>query len=245
MSEILLLTATTGWGDYPTANANLAIPKAAYPALNKSADSIAGLLPNGWKIEVEKTGDLNGDGMADSVFVFRQNSEDNFVKNPGGFGEHRLDTNPRILGVAFRDKKSGRYNTVMNNHVLIPGREKPELSDPLNEVLLEKGVFSVNVGYFASTGSADMWNSKYTFKYSDNCFRLIGYDYIYVKRNTADLVDISINYLSGKASITTGDRETGKESVKWVKAPVGRRICIQDIGNGLEYETGLKFDLPY
>src|ERR1700756_5499038 len=46
---------------------DLAIPSVTYPALARHAPAPEGFVPAGWRIENEKSGDLNGDGRADIV----------------------------------------------------------------------------------------------------------------------------------------------------------------------------------
>src|ERR1700740_2772731 len=52
---------------------DLAIPSVTYPALARHASTAEGFVPAGWRLESEKSGDLNGDGRVDIVLVLRGN----------------------------------------------------------------------------------------------------------------------------------------------------------------------------
>src|SRR5262245_18638321 len=78
----------------------LQIPEAVYPGLPQRAASADGFVPAGWKLETQVSGDLNRDGIADLVLVLRENNPKNVIEHEN-LGENPLDTNPRILAIAF------------------------------------------------------------------------------------------------------------------------------------------------
>lgn len=79
----------------------LVIPPVTYPALVRHAQSVEGFLPMEWRIEIQKSGDLNGDGRDDVALVLRAIDDRNVIDTRGRGGTDNLDTNPRILAVAF------------------------------------------------------------------------------------------------------------------------------------------------
>lgn len=76
----------------------------------------------------QSQGDLNGDGVSDLLLVLRMNDPKNVVKNDG-LGPDELDTNPRMLVVAFADN-SKKYRLVVADHTLIPRHTNPRPSGP-------------------------------------------------------------------------------------------------------------------
>src|SRR5688572_4327878 len=85
---------------------DLEIPEAVYPALPRQAASAEGFVPAGWALESQVSGDLNGDGIADLALVLHEQNPANSVSHDA-LGEKPLDTNPRILAVAFGDPSGG------------------------------------------------------------------------------------------------------------------------------------------
>src|SRR5215213_11928261 len=78
-------------------------PPVVFPAIPAQAQTQADLVPKGWAVEMESRGDLNGDGVPDLMLVLHMTNPGNVVKNDG-LGASELDTNPRMLVVAFADK---------------------------------------------------------------------------------------------------------------------------------------------
>jgi hypothetical protein len=125
----------------------LEIPKAHYPQLPKYATAAKGFVPQGWALEIQKFGDLNGDGRPDLLLVLRENNPKNFVEHDG-FGASPLNTNPRILAVAFA-KPRGGYALAMQNHTVIERHVESNLSEVMDSGgvsivrgNLEKGVLA-------------------------------------------------------------------------------------------------------
>ncbi|NTV46202.1 MAG: hypothetical protein HGB11_06700 [Chlorobiales bacterium] len=211
------------------------LPKVTYPHLPRQAPSAEGFVPSGWKLELMKVGDLNGDGIADLLMVLHQNDPANLVPNKYGLGVDTLDTNPRILAVAF-GSKSG-YTLAAENHTLIPRRDSPTLDDPLEEggVNIGRGTLRVSLHLWASAGSWSTSNTTYTFRYQENCFKLIGYDRNELRRNSGETTDLSINYLSRKAKVVHGSIEDSKQDVKWKPVPNHPLLCMDEVGDGFEF----------
>lgn len=86
------------------------------------------------------TGDLDGDGRPDLALVLRQQDPVNVVRNDSGLGENPLDTNPRILAVAFA-RDAGGYVLALHNPTLIPRHDIPTVEDMLDEggVSIQRG----------------------------------------------------------------------------------------------------------
>ena len=128
------------------ASQELVIPPAVYPALAATAANAAAFAPQGWVVEAQAEGDLNKDGLADLAFVLHEANPGNVIKNPDGLGTSEIDTNPRMLAVAFRDGEA--YRLVLENHALIPRYETPTIEDPFNTdngLAISRGAVSVTL----------------------------------------------------------------------------------------------------
>lgn len=209
------------------------IPKVNYPVVAAEAVSGAGFVPKGWALESQAAGDLNGDGLPDLVLVMLDQDPHNVVSFDGG---DSLDTNPRLLVVALA-KKGGGYTRALQNHTLIERHEESNIDDPLQEPpTLSHGVFRVKLHFWASAGSWSGSERQFTFRYEGGCFRLIGYDYDHMMRDTQDTEVISINYLSGKVKQVSGNDQTGKSHTKWSVLPKQGPLCLDQIGDGLIFD---------
>ncbi len=217
---------------------DIEIPDAVYPDLPSQATSAEGFVPAGWALESQVSGDLNRDGIADLALVLHEENPANVVRNDDGLGETPLNTNPRILAVAFGRADSAGYALALENHTLIPRREVPTFDDPLSEggVAIERGTLRVTMGFFASAGSWATSTTTYTFRHQNGRFELIGFDRDATQRNTGEMTVTSINYSTGKAKLTSGNIESDDETVRWKSLPSREPVTIEQIGDGIEFE---------
>jgi hypothetical protein len=207
------------------------IPDVTFPGLTDKARSAEGFVPKGWKLESQDKGDLNGDHRADLLLVLRQTDPRNIVKNePDGLGPPELDTNPRILVVAFAEPTGG-YRLVLQNQALIPRHVDFILDDPLAGVSIRRGTFRVALSFFASAGTWSMSSTTYTFRYQNSCFQLIGYDQTETQRNTGETTSVSINYSTRQGERRAGTIDSDKMRVRKSRLPPGTPACIDKMGD--------------
>ena len=214
------------------------IPEVTWPVIPERGAADEFFLPQGWKQVERLVGDLDRDGRADMVLVFRMASAANRVKQPG-MGDETFDTNPWMLVVALREA-DGTYRRVVADHALIPRLEDPYMDEPLGEGGLEltaKGVLKVTLTWFRSMGGWTTWSHTFGFRFQDGCMRLIGFDRSEVARSTGETEDMSVNYLTGKGWVRKGSIEEKKprkgQPFQLKKNPV---VCLEAVGNGLEFQ---------
>ncbi len=216
----------------------LEVPEARYPPLPKLAPSSDGFVPRGWVIESQAEGDLNGDGLPDLLLVLRQDDPAFVVSNePDRPGMPELDTNPRILAVAFARIKGG-YELAVENHDFIPRYDTPTIDDPFAGAGIVDGAISIGLHFWANAGSWYTGDTTYFFKYRDHSFCLVGYHDYTTKRNTGEIWDVSIDYLVGEAQITIGnfsDEEAQDATYKksLAEAPLS---TLEEIGSGWDFQ---------
>ena len=208
------------------------LPQADYPELPAQAASATAFAPSGWRVEFNSLGDLNGDKLADLVMVMRETNPANEIKT----GVAKLDTNPRILAVAF-GRSSGNYVLAMANHSLIPRATDPNLADYLENgsVSIKRGTLRVTLHLFARAGGWSAGNIAYTFRFQNGHFELIGYDSNTVQRNTGATEAISINYSTRKMKISTGSIDRDEVKDHWQSLAPRPLLRIGQIGNGVEF----------
>ncbi|MCP2039888.1 hypothetical protein L1281_000467 [Neisseria sp. HSC-16F19] len=202
--------------------AALVLPALLLPAAAQ-ADDFAAHVPAGWQLTHTVRGDLNGDRRADAVLVLQQQDAAKIIGNDN-LGPNRLNTNPRVLKVLF--KEAGGYRLAAQSDELIPPEHSidvPCLQDPLldGDITADKGLLKVTLHYWLSCGSWGVAIDTYTFRWQQNRFRLIGLDHMEFMRNSGDKTSYSYNYLSGRKKVITGDNifEGGKPRTRWEKLP--------------------------
>lgn len=195
-------------------------------------------LKNGYVIFEEIYGDLNNDGIEDCILIVKGTNKKFFVVNR--FGE-KVDRNKRGIIVLF--KSNDEYNMVIENYACFDSENEdggvyfpPELS-----VSIEGGKLFLHYSH----GRYGYW--KYTFRFQDLDFNLIGYDEGYKSNSISDPIsdwvtfdEESINFLSKKKltrEVICAD-ENGKETVKeiWENIEVENLIKLSEIKDFYELE---------
>jgi len=216
-----------------------AILPASYPALVKHAGSIEGFVPMEWRIEIQKSGDLNGDGRDDVALVLRGLDERNIIDMRGQGRPENYDTNPRILMAAFANAAGG-YDLALENHTLIARTTEPSAQDPLDPngvqeggVEIMNGTLQVTFGYFAG----NMGRFTYTFRFDKTAFKLIGYDSVNVERYKGTIRQVSVNYVTRRMSRSAGLISDDKAKVTWTKLPAKPLLTMQQVGDGMAFKA--------
>lgn len=219
---------------------DLVIPPVTYPQLPKEGATPEAFVPKGWKLETKASGDLNKDGMDDLLLLLRMDEAKNVVKNEG-LGQDPFDTNPRILAVAFAGT-TAPFTLALENHTLIARTEDPVMDDPVGEsggIAIERGTLNVALYLFSSAGSWSTGTSTFRFRHGKRGFELIGYDSSTTQRNSGDVEEISINYLTRKVRISTGTIAEDELKAKWRTLPKQPLPLIQEIGDGLAFDPAI------
>ncbi|MEO9462320.1 MAG: hypothetical protein ABJ242_06250 [Marinomonas sp.] len=192
-------------------------------------------VPEGWKLYDKAIGDLDGDGRSDSVLIIQKNDPALVIRNKNGFGMDRYDSNPRKVLVILQDYP-GQYKLVAKGDAIIPDHDSPTISDPFENVRIEKGSLHLDIAFFANAGSWSMYNRRFQFRWDGKAMALIGFEMTYVHRASGEMNQTSVNYLSGKRKDSKGNIADSEENWKWSKVPKGTAHTLGSIGNGFEFE---------
>lgn len=164
-------------------------------------------LPKGYVVYEKIMGDLNKDNIEDCVLIIKGTDTSKIITD-----EYRgkLDRNRRGIIVLFN--KGGQYNLVTKNYDCFSSENEdggvyfaPELS-----VEISKGNLYFHYGH----GRYGYW--KYTFRFQNSDFELIGYD---ASDNRGPVInsETSINFLTKTKQIkvnTNENAESGQEVFK-------------------------------
>ena len=220
-------------------------PPVSYPAIVERASTKAGFVPEGWALEYDISGDLDGEADDDLLLLLKMQEPGNIVEHDG-LGTSPYDTNPRLLVVALSDANGG-YRRVLADHALVPRPDSPVMDDVLQEDpaaairIDRKRVFSISLSTWASAGTWFTGHRSLAFRWQQGCFRLIGLDDWSMHRASGETSEVSINYLNNRAWTRRGSVDDGGEGKKrWQRLSPREPICLEQIGNGFQFETGLK-----
>lgn len=212
------------------------IPPVAYPSLPAAGAAAQDFVPRGWRIQTRADGDLDGDLRADLALVLRSEDPANVILDT--MCEERFDTNPRILAILLA-RPDGGYRLATESHALIPRRENPcevdSFSDP-GQIAIERGTLRIDLERMMSAGGWDAGTATFRWRWRDEALRLIGFDYSNVRRNSGALSLLSINYLTGRVKISTGNIGTDREKVRWTTLRNRRAPTLGGIGDGLMFD---------
>jgi len=211
----------------------------------KNAKTIDGFIPKGWKQIASAKSDLNKDGTEDVAIVIENTDSKNFVVNEN-MGERKLNLNPRQLLVLFKDKISGNYSLAILQDSFIPeesSEEDPCLADPLLQdggIAIKRGTLVIDFHNWVSCGSYWAGHVTYIFRYQEGSFMLIGYDTSEYNRATGEKNKTSINFITKKKSITTGDNiladSNAKPKTVWKDISITNLIRLEDLNRTAEIE---------
>lgn len=215
-----------------------AVPAVTWPRLPAEAAAAAGFAPSGWRTETEVRGDLNGDGIADLAFTLRAQDPTNVITH-SGLGQNPLDSNPRLLAIAF-GRAAGGYALAIQDHRLIPRHADPVLSDAFDpearNLAIQRGTLRVTLHSFASVGSWGAGNRSFTFRWQEGRFALIGFDSMSVHRASGETEKVSVNYLTRRMQTSTGNIESNNDQVRWRSLPAQPLPSLGQIDNGMLFD---------
>ena len=165
-------------------------PPIYYPPLPATASSAEGFISPGWVVASKAKGDLNRDGRTDLALALWTER----AAKANSFEEQR-DAAPYRLVIAF-GQADGNYRLVTDNRTLI---EPPGFSGAYEDPLDAESL-SIARGSFVIYRELLRGHYSYRFRWSDNAFRLIGYEYLGSDGGSC-ITSTSINYLTKRAKL--------------------------------------------
>lgn len=210
-------------GNCPFAQAGEKQSKPEIPALPRQVAKLESIVPNGWRILAQASGDLNRDDLPDSVVI---------VEHATDSANH--SASPRLLIVLVADGSALKVSAVSYQTV------RPRLSggiwgDPFEELKIERGTFVVS--HYA--GSRDRWGYKHRYRWQDGGWFLIGRTTINHDTLSPEHHEKDENLITGRVIEKDVDAEGNKSETDKKIAPV----ALIPLGAGKWQEDGY-FELP-
>ncbi len=194
--------------------------------LKTSGSNATDIVPNGWE-SIYKTGDLNGDGIADLVLIATPCDKDKMKTRDDGYV---YNFNQPVLAV-FWGEKNGNFKLFKQYDNVIPAREDEFTNITPTLEITNKGVLKIMLEYFFSAGTWVQPTTTHVFRYQNGDFFLIGSERIELERNTGKTVETSENYLTHKRIVTTTYPKRKKPTIKNTPLP---RTMLKPIGFNLD-----------
>lgn len=229
---LLLLIAAPAAAQWPGEGD---IPAVAYPQLREVAARTEDFVPEGWKLELEVSGDLNQDRIADMALVLHKDDPANRLQIWESDPENLYDTNPRVLLVVF-GRPEGGFVRAVAEHRLITRLEQGNMEDPFDDLEIVKGTLRLKMHVFMTAGGWWMGNYQFVFRWQNGAMRLIGYDRNGVRRNTGETDRISINYLTRTKLVETGNIDGSTVTSRRLKLPKKPLLDLAQVGDGLMFD---------
>lgn len=191
-------------------------------------------LPKGYIVFERIYGDLNKDGIADSVLIIKGTDKSKIVTD-----DYRGELDRNRRGIMVLLSKNGQFELAVENYDCFSSENEdggvyyaPDLS-----VVIQKGNLYIEYAH----GRYGYW--KYTFRFQNGDFELIGYD---SSNNYGPVVnsETSINF-STKVKIvnvnTNGDAESGEEVFETTQSDVSiaKLIKLSEIKDFDELDMGV------
>lgn len=183
-------------------------------SLKKQGASVEQIVPEGWEHK-EATGDLNKDGIKDLVVLAKPNFKEKMKTRDDGY---EYNFNPYILAIYF-GQADGNHQQWKQYEELFPADDE-WISVDVDIEVTERGTLNISTGTFASGGSYGTNQTKYTYRFQNGDFYLIGRESTDMMRNTGEMTTISENYLTWKRqTIKDNAFEEGMKKETWSKLP--------------------------
>jgi len=214
--------------------ASTPLKEVVFPVLPKSGADVNAFVPAGWSLDAKTTGDLNGDGKPDLLFVL--------INNAPNLGVKGVAVLPRIIAVAFANADGHGYTLAMQNSTLLTIPVEPtsiDMMDGLDScsqtpapakcdgiLKIARGAFQVYIQNWVTSRGGE----TFTFRFQHGRVELIGFSSVGTTYETIETDDV--NYSTGRMVITVQKISSdgpGKSTTKTL--PQKPLLNIQTMGN--------------
>lgn len=181
------------------------------------------MIPEGWEHQ-EVQGDLNKDGIKDLVVLAKPNFKENMMTRDDGYV---YNFNKYIIAIYF-GQAEGLFKMWKQYQELFPADDEWS-SVGVELTITERGTLNIDTDLFSSGGSYGTSRTKYTYRYQNADFYLIGRESTEMMRNTGEMTTVSENYLTWKRqTIKDNAFEEGVKRETWSKLT---KVPLEKLGD--------------
>ncbi|NTU68582.1 MAG: hypothetical protein HGB02_06860 [Chlorobiaceae bacterium] len=210
-------------------------PAAYFPNIPDRASAPEGFLMPGMKLEKVAKGDLDGDLLPDLAMIIRMDDPKNVLRDPEEADREPLDTNPRMIAIAMADKAGG-FTIDAVNLSMIPRLEDPFMNDPFVDLSIDKGAVKLLLEQSSNAGSWGSATMTFTFRKRGQDVALVGFDRTDVNRASGEMTETSVNFLTGREVVSTGNVSTDKMSKKLNQLPKRALPTLNFMGDAFSFD---------
>ena len=192
--------------------------------------ALAALIPDGWKIISQASGDLNGDTRVDQVLILERTSPVDKKRD----GRSVVKAFPRSVVIAFATPDGGFTAALRNDHVIPAGFENDSMQGEYtweDLAVSPKGIITFGFQVEFPAGRASL---SYLFRYQKGAFALIGAETENIQRGPGEFFSSSYNFLTQKVKHEKGgifNDPHVKTSTKWGKVTLKVPVSLATIKN--------------
>ena len=184
-------------------------------SLKQLGTSVDDIVPQGWG-HYEMTGDLNKDGLADLAIMATPNFKERIVTRDDGY---ERNCNQPVFAVYFATT-DGKLKQWKQYGEVLPADDIDNefCSWNFNLEITERGVLNIAVQPECSAGSYFTHIDRYSYRFQNGDFYLIGMENEDIQRNTGNVTVNSENYLTWKRQVKKSNfSEDTPPTEKWTR----------------------------
>ena len=177
--------------------------------------SVDDIVPQGWS-HYEVTGDLNKDGLADLTVMVTPNFKERIVTRDDGY---ERNCNHPVFAVYFATA-DGKLKQWKQYGEVLPANDIDNEFCSWNFTfdITERGVLNISVQPECSAGSYFTSIDRYSYRFQNGDFYLIGKENEEIQRNTGKVTVNSENYLTWKRQVKKSNfSEDTPPTEKWTR----------------------------
>lgn len=190
----------------------------------------AALVPAGWQIEAEATGDLDADGRLDLALVLAKAGVE---LSP----ERKTLVGPRRLIIALASEHG--YDRIITNDQFIPPADDPDREDYFDAssdaLRISGGNLVLDLKLFSFAGGWDMWTKSYTFHWQEGAFDLAVFDWSNINRSTGGTTITKINYINKTVETTRGNIADDVQATQTEDLFPVNHFTLDEIADGMAF----------
>ncbi len=182
-------------------------------SLKHQGASLEELVPQGWS-HYETTGDMNKDGIADVAVMSKPNFKEKIVTRDDGY---EYNFNQPVFAIYF-GTSDGQLKLWKEYGNLLPADENTDCTNNISFEVTNRGVLNISMQIECTQGSYFTSINRYSYRFQNGDFFLIGKENEGIQRNTGEVELVSENYLTWKRQVKKSNFSDNRTPVeKWTR----------------------------